>query len=166
MLVLGIDPGIAITGYGLVQADEDGSIHAVDHGAILTDAGTPLPLRLEQLYHSLQEILQLHQPETSAVEKLFFVRNVKTGIAVGQARGVALLALAQSHIGVAEYSPNEVKQAVVGYGKAEKKQVQKMISVLLNLESIPHPDDAADALAVAICHLHSATMHNLYRTGN
>lgn len=166
MLVLGIDPGIAITGYGLVQEGKDGSLEAVDHGVILTAAGTPLPQRLSQLYRSLQEIIQLYHPDSSAVEQLFFVRNVKTGIAVGQARGVALLALAQGQVAVAEYTPNEIKQAVSGYGKAEKIQIQEMVRLLLNLNELPQPDDAADALAVAICHLHSARMHDLYHTGS
>jgi crossover junction endodeoxyribonuclease RuvC len=166
MLVLGIDPGIAITGFGLVRSGEDSSLEAIDYGAILTSADTPLPLRLVQLYQSLQEIIQLHQPDTSAVEKLFFARNVKTGIAVGQARGVALLALAQNQIGISEYSPNEIKLAVAGYGKAEKGQIQDMVQILLKLDEIPKPDDAADALAVAICHLHSVTTQNLYSEGS
>jgi len=161
MLVLGIDPGTAITGYGLVRAAEDGSLEAVDYGAIVTNSGTPMPQRLTQLFESLKELLLLHRPETSAVEKLFFTRNVKTGISVGQARGVVLLVLAQAELDIAEYSPNEVKQAVSGYGNADKRQVQEMVRVLLNLEEIPKPDDAADALAVAICHLHSLRLKSL-----
>lgn len=154
-LVLGIDPGTAITGFGLVRDLPDGGLHAVEFGTILTPAGTPAPERLALLYQRLREILLLHRPEGCAVEKLFFQRNVSTAIAVGQARGVVLLALAQSGLEVAEYTPNEVKQAVVGYGSADKKQVQEMVRVLLTLDTPPCPDDAADALAVAITHLHT-----------
>ncbi len=117
-----------------------------------------MPERLLELYRSLKEILLLHQPESGAVEKLFFQRNVRTALSVGQARGVAMLALAEQGIAIAEYNPMEVKQAVTGYGSAEKKQVQEMVRALLHLEQIPKPDDAADALAVAICHLHSTTI--------
>lgn len=163
MLVIGIDPGTATTGYGLVRELKDGSLEAVDHGVILTPAGTPMPERLVQLYQQLNEILLLHQPVSGAVEKLFFQRNVTTAISVGQARGVALLALAQAGMGVSEYTPMEIKQAVAGYGGADKLQVQQMVKALLSLEDIPRPDDAADALAVAICHLHSARTEALYR---
>ncbi len=158
MLVLGIDPGTAITGYGLVRQAEDGRLEQVDHGVILTPAKTPLPQRLVQLYTEIQEIIHLHRPDSSAVEKLFFTRNVKTGISVGQGRGVVLLALAQAGLPIAEYSPNEIKLAVSGYGNADKRQVQEMVRLLLNLDDTPKPDDAADALAVAICHLHSARL--------
>jgi crossover junction endodeoxyribonuclease RuvC len=120
-----------------------------------------MPERLVQLYHNLKDVIDLHSPQSGAVEKLFFARNVRTALTVGQARGVALLALAESGIALAEYSPNEIKQAVVGYGGADKNQVQKMVKALLDLDQIPQPDDAADALAVAICHLHSARMRSL-----
>jgi crossover junction endodeoxyribonuclease RuvC len=163
MLVIGIDPGTATTGYGLVSELQDGSLVAVDYGVILTPAGAPMPERLEQLYKELNEILLLHQPVSGAVEKLFFQRNVTTAISVGQARGVALLALAQAGLGVSEYTPMEIKQAVAGYGGADKQQVQQMVRALLGLDDIPRPDDAADALAVAICHLHSARTESLYR---
>lgn len=162
MLVIGIDPGTATTGYGLVRENQDGSLTAVDYGAILTPADLPMPLRLLELYKKIKEILFLHHPESGAVEKLFFQRNVSTAISVGQGRGVALLALAESGIDVMEYTPLEVKQAVVGYGKAEKGQVQAMVKAILNLDEIPTPDDAADALAIAICHLHSARIKQLY----
>jgi crossover junction endodeoxyribonuclease RuvC len=162
MLVIGIDPGTATTGYGLVRENQDGSLKAVDYGAILTPADLPMPLRLLELYHKIKEILFLHQPESGAVEKLFFQRNVSTAISVGQGRGVALLALAESGIDVMEYTPLEVKQAVVGYGGADKGQVQAMVKAILNLDEIPTPDDAADALAIAICHLHSARIKQLY----
>lgn len=158
MLVLGIDPGTAITGYGLVRQTEDGRLERVDYGVIRAAANTPLPQRLVELYTEIKQVISLHQPDTSAVEKLFFTRNVKTGISVGQARGVVLLALAQANLSIAEYSPNEIKLAVSGYGNADKRQVQEMVRVLLSLDDLPKPDDAADALAVSICHLHSARM--------
>jgi len=163
MLVIGIDPGTATTGYGLVRELEDGSLEAVDFGVILTPASAPMPERLEQLYQQLNDILLLHRPASGAVEKLFFQRNVTTAISVGQARGVALLALAQAGLGVSEYTPMEIKQAVAGYGGADKRQIQQMVRALLNLEDVPRPDDAADALAVAICHLHSARTESLYQ---
>ena len=162
MLVIGIDPGTATTGYGLVRENQDGSLNAVDYGAIITPADLPMPLRLLELYNKIKEILFLHHPESGAVEKLFFQRNVSTAISVGQGRGVALLALAESGIDVMEYTPLEVKQAVVGYGGADKGQVQAMVKAILNLDEIPTPDDAADALAIAICHLHSARIKQLY----
>lgn len=161
MLVLGIDPGTATTGYGLVREREDGSLAGVEYGAILTPAGMPMPERLKSLYEQLNEIVNLHRPDTAAVEKLFFQRNVRTAITVGQARGVALLSLAQGGLEVGEYTPLEIKQAVVGYGGAEKMQVQQMVRALLELEDIPRPDDAADALAVAICHVHSAKYRSM-----
>jgi crossover junction endodeoxyribonuclease RuvC len=161
MLVIGIDPGTATTGYGLVRERQDGSLEMVAYGAIITPANTPLPERLLELNHQLQELLALHQPQSGAVEKLFFQRNVRTALSVGQARGVALLALAQAGVGIAEYTPMEVKQAVVGYGGADKQQVQQMVRALLDLADIPQPDDAADALAVAICHIHSYRLQGL-----
>jgi crossover junction endodeoxyribonuclease RuvC len=162
MIVIGVDPGTATTGYGVVQENEDGSLTAVAYGVALTPAGDPMPLRLLNLHRQLRDILLLHRPTTGAVEKLFFQRNVTTAISVGQARGVAILALAESGIEVAEYTPMEVKQAVAGYGGADKRQVQEMVKAILGLESIPKPDDAADALAIAICHLHSAHIQDLY----
>lgn len=154
-LVLGIDPGTATTGFGLVRELPDGSLQMVEYGVITTPKDTPAHHRLAQLYHELQKLILLHQPESAAVEKLFFQRNVSTAIAVGQARGVAMLAIAEANLDVAEYTPNEVKQAVVGYGSADKKQVQEMVRVLLTLPVIPKPDDAADALAIAITHIHT-----------
>jgi len=161
MLVLGIDPGTATTGYGLVRQAADGSLQAVDFGAILTPAEMPMPDRLASLYQQLQDILLLHQPDSSAVEKLFFQKNVKTALSVGQARGVVLLSLAQANLPIGEYTPNEIKQAVTGYGSADKRQMQEMVKLLLGLEQRPKPDDAADALAVAICHLHSSRYQSL-----
>ena len=161
MLVIGIDPGTATTGYGLVQESEDGSLTAVDYGAIVTPPKMPMPQRLSLLYDSLKDVLKTHPPDSAAVEKLFFQKNVRTAMSVGQARGVALLALAQAGLPVAEYAPTEIKQAVTGYGGADKKQIQEMVRTLLNLDELPQPDDAADALAVAICHLHSAKTQQL-----
>ncbi|MEN4042654.1 MAG: crossover junction endodeoxyribonuclease RuvC [Anaerolineaceae bacterium] len=162
MIVLGIDPGTARTGYGLVQETAAGELAMVACGVIETPAGMPAEQRLLQLYDGINQLIHLHPPDCGAVEKLFFQRNVTTAIAVGQARGVVMLALAQAGIAVAEYNPMDVKQAVVGYGSADKNQVQQMVRALLNLEQIPKPDDAADALAVAICHVHTSRIGSLY----
>lgn len=160
MLVMGIDPGTATTGYGLIRETETGTA-LVAYGAILTPAGMPMPERLRMLYQELKSLITLHGPDTAAVEKLFFRRNVTTAISVGQARGVALLALAQAGVSVGEYTPPDVKRAVAGYGGADKPQIQQMVRAILNLNEIPKPDDAADALAVAICHLHSMKLKAL-----
>jgi crossover junction endodeoxyribonuclease RuvC len=154
-LVLGIDPGTATTGYGLVRLTPAGDLEAVTFGVIVTPPHTPAHERLKMLYDDLKELLAVHHPDSCAVERLFFQRNVSTAMAVGQARGVVLLALAQAGLEVAEYTPNEVKQAVAGYGSADKHQVQEMVRTLLLLPEIPKPDDAADALAIAITHLHT-----------
>jgi crossover junction endodeoxyribonuclease RuvC len=155
MLVLGIDPGTATTGFGLVRETERGELEVVDYGTVLTPAGLEAEKRLLMLYERLNEIVLLHRPDSAAVEKLFFRRNVTTAIAVGQARGVALLCLAQHKLPVAEYTPMQVKQAVSGYGGADKQQVQIMVRAILQMDVLPKPDDAADALAIAICHLNS-----------
>jgi crossover junction endodeoxyribonuclease RuvC len=160
MLVLGVDPGTATTGYGFIRDSEAGPA-LVAFGTVTTPAGTPMPERLLSLYRELKRLIALHRPDSSAVEKLFFQRNVSTAMTVGQARGVALLALAEAGVPVGEYSPRDVKQAVAGYGGADKTQVQQMVRAILNLPDVPRPDDAADALAVAICHLHSAKMKAL-----
>jgi crossover junction endodeoxyribonuclease RuvC len=154
-LVLGIDPGTATTGYGLVRGWADDRLEAVSYGIIKTPAGVEAHRRLSMLFHELNEILFLHRPDSVAVEKLFFQRNISTAIAVGQARGVLMLAISEAGLDMAEYTPNEVKQAVAGYGNAGKKQVQEMVRVLLSLPEIPKPDDAADALAIAITHLNT-----------
>jgi crossover junction endodeoxyribonuclease RuvC len=154
-LALGIDPGTATTGYGLVRLESDGGLVAVKYGVITTPKDSPAPARLEMLFKEISALLKKHKPETAAVEKLFFQRNVSTALAVGQARGVVMLALAQAGLDVFEYTPNEVKQAVAGYGSADKRQVQEMVRTLLQLDSIPKPDDAADALAIAITHLNT-----------
>ncbi len=154
-LVLGIDPGTATTGYGLVRLTPAGELQVVTFGVIVTPPHTPAQDRLKMLYADMQDLLAAHRPDSCAVEKLFFSRNVSTAIGVGQARGVVLLALAQAGLDVAEYTPNEVKQAVAGYGSADKHQVQEMVRTLLGMPDIPKPDDAADALAIAITHLHT-----------
>ncbi len=154
-LALGIDPGTATTGYGFVRIEPDGSLVAVNYGVILTPKESTASARLVMLYDELRGLLSEYHPEIAAVEKLFFSRNVTTALAVGQARGVVMLCLQQAGIEVFEYTPNEVKQAVAGYGSAEKRQVQEMVRALLQLDSIPKPDDAADALAIAITHLNT-----------
>jgi len=159
-LVIGIDPGTARTGYGLVRQTQDGALELVDFGVITTTPAIPMPQRLERLYRSLMEILALRRPQSGAVEKLFFQKNVSTAMSVGQARGVVVLALAQANVEVHEYTPREIKQAIVGYGNASKAQMQDMVRVLLGMKATPRPDDAADALAVAICHLHSQGLKN------
>ena len=161
MLVVGIDPGTATTGYGFVREAPSGSLEVVDYGVILTPAHTPAEQRLLLLYNRLMELLLLHRPDRGAVEKLFFARNVTTAIAVGQARGVVMLGLAQQGIQTAEYTPLEIKQAVTGYGGAEKMQVQIMVQAILEMPELPRPDDAADALAVALTHLQSYRLREL-----
>ncbi|BCY18366.1 MAG: crossover junction endodeoxyribonuclease RuvC [Chloroflexi bacterium] len=152
MLVLGVDPGTATTGYGLVRVLENGDLQSVTYGVISTPKNTNPEERLLSIYSEILELISLHSPDTAAVEKLFFSRNVTTALAVGQARGVVLLALAQCKVHLSEYTPMEIKQAIAGYGGADKSQVQMMVKAILNLDDIPRPDDAADALAVAICH--------------
>lgn len=154
-LALGIDPGTATTGFGLVRLMPDGELVAVKYGVILTPKESSASARLVMLYDQLRDLLQEHSPDTAAVEKLFFSRNVTTALAVGQARGVVMLSLEQAGIEPFEYTPNEVKQAVAGFGGADKRQVQDMVRALLQLEFIPKPDDAADALAIAITHLNT-----------
>jgi crossover junction endodeoxyribonuclease RuvC len=161
MLVIGIDPGTATTGYGLVKRLDDGSMQAVAHGVIRTEAGSEMPGRLLSLYYEMQRLLRLHQPHSGAVEKLFFQRNVSTAMTVGQARGVVMLAMAEAGLGVAEYGPRQVKQAITGYGAAGKRQMQLMVMTLLGMDGPPHPDDAADALAVAICHMQHTRVQTL-----
>lgn len=161
MLVLGIDPGTAITGYGLVREHPDGRLQAVEYGVIRTAARLEMPQRLLEIHRRVTALIQLHRPTQAAVELLFFQKNVTTAMTVGQARGVVLLACAQAGLPVAEYTPMVIKEAVAGYGGADKRQVQQMMRALLGLEAVPQPDDAADALAVAICHLHSYRLKKL-----
>ena len=156
MMILGIDPGFAIVGFGVVEAAGIRQ-RLVQCGAINTPAGLPLPTRLRQIADDMEILLDQFRPEAMAVEELFFNTNVTTGIGVAQARGVILVAAERRGIPIFEYSPSQVKQAVVGYGKAEKRQVMEMTRRLLNLRSVPRPDDAADAVAIALCHARSAT---------
>lgn len=161
MCILGIDPGTATTGYGIIQ-DLQSGLQALEYGVISTPSNMPMGERLEIIYDRLMEIIEIHKPSSCAVEKLFFRRNVTTAISVGQARGVILLALSKKRVKTAEYTPMEIKLAVAGYGGADKKQVQVMVQSLLDLKSLPRPDDAADALAIAICHAHSKKIMDLY----
>jgi crossover junction endodeoxyribonuclease RuvC len=157
MRVLGIDPGTVTTGYGLVEQRGD-ALRAVTFGTISTQAGLPFAQRLLRIHQELRTLLTRTQPDSAAVEAVFFARNVQSALRLGQARGVALLALAQAAIQVHEYSALEVKQAVTSYGQAGKGQVQEMVRLLLGLAETPSPVDAADALAVAICHHHTAAL--------
>lgn len=161
MIVIGIDPGTARTGYGFVEERPDGTIQAVAYGVIETNANQPMEFRLLELYRQLKTLILLHQPDCGAVEKLFFQKNVSTALSVGQARGVAILALTEAAVPLSEYSPSDVKIAVSGYGGADKNQVQQMVRTLLFLSSVPKPDDAADALAIAICHVQNKHLNDL-----
>lgn len=155
MRILGIDPGYAILGYGIVEM-KGNHFEVCGYGAVTTEASMDMPDRLKCLYSSLTEIIAQYEPEVASIEELFFNTNTKTAIMVGQARGVAILACVNSGMEIAEYTPLQIKQALVGYGRAEKKQVQNMVKTILNLKEVPKPDDTADALAAAICHGHSS----------
>lgn len=161
MIVLGVDPGTAITGFGIIEETSTQSLKMLECGVIRTSASESDWERLKLLFQKISEIIQRHQPDCAAVEKLYFQQNVTTAISVGQARGVVLLALAQNGVEVSEYSPLEVKQSVAGYGHADKQQIQRMVTTLLFLDETPSPDDVADALAVGICHLNSRQMKKL-----
>ena len=150
-IILGIDPGIADTGYGLIEKDKSGNLTCLDYGSIVTAAGIDLSKRLKAISKELAGLIEKYRPQMAAVEELFFCKNVKTALIVGQARGVVMLTISQNNIEVMEFTPLQVKQAVSAYGRASKLQVQKMVKLLLNLKELPCPDDAADALAVAIC---------------
>lgn len=154
MVILGIDPGYAITGYGVVSYERN-HFAVLDYGAITTKAHTPFEQRLLTLHQQLDAIIARFQPEVMAIEELFFQRNTTTAIGTAQARGVLILAAAEGNIPVYEYTPMQIKQAVTGYGRADKNQVSTMVKMLLNLESVPKPDDVTDALAIAICQAHT-----------
>jgi crossover junction endodeoxyribonuclease RuvC len=154
MLVIGIDPGTARTGYGVVRQVDDNSLAAVDYGVIDTSPDLTLPARLLEISNQLSRLIDQHRPDSAAVERLFVREHVNTALSVGQASGVTLLALALAGLPVHEYSPLQVKQAICGFGRADKTQVQEMVRAILGLPERPRPDDAADALAVAICHIH------------
>lgn len=162
MIVLGIDPGTATTGYGAVEY-RGGRERLITYGTITTPAGIAMPERLVMINHRLTELLEEVKPNAVAVEQLFYQKNSKTVITVAQGRGVAVMTAARAGIEVSEYTPLQVKQSVVGYGQADKKQVQIMVQKILSMPSIPRPDDAADALAVAICHIHSHRLGAIYK---
>jgi len=155
MIILGIDPGYAIIGWGILEYNAN-KFKVIDFGAITTDAHTPFPLRLNEIYAGMNDIFDKYHPQVMSMEKLFYNSNAKTVIDVAQARGVITLAAQLHNVQIAEYTPLQVKQSVTGYGRAVKKQVQEMTRIILNLEKIPKPDDTADALAMAICHGHSS----------
>jgi len=154
MIILGIDPGIAIVGCGVIQYDGN-KFRMLYHGAITTPSKMELPKRLKVIYNGVTELIEKYNPDALSIEELFFNTNAKTALTVGHGRGVAILAAANKELPVFEYTPLQVKQAVVGYGRAEKSQVQLMVKAILNLPVVPKPDDVADALAIAICHAHS-----------
>ena len=156
MRILGIDPGIAIVGFGLIESDR-GSMRMLQYGAVTTEAGLPLATRLVQIEDDVRALIQQLRPDEIAIEELFFSKNITTGIAVAHGRGVVLCTAERLGVPIFEYTPMQVKQAVVGYGLAEKRQVMDMTKRLLKLKAVPKPDDAADALAIAICHARSAT---------
>jgi len=152
--ILGIDPGYAILGYGVLDKIGNKFV-TVAYGSITTDSKMEMPERLVALYDGLTEIIQTYKPDEASIEELFFNNNAKTAILVGEARGVAVLACAKQGLKISEYTPLQIKQALVGYGRADKRQVQAMVKAILNLDEIPKPDDTADAVAAAICHGHS-----------
>ena len=156
MRILGIDPGYGITGFGLIEG-ERGQFSLLRYGAITTPAGMDFSARLEIIYEDMRQLLEVAKPDAVAIEELFFGQNVTTGINVAQSRGVILLAIRQAGLPIFEYKPMQVKQAVVGYGNATKRQVQDMTKRLLHLQTMPKPDDAADAIAIALCHARSST---------
>ena len=157
MRVLGVDCGTEYTGYGVVEQNGEGELCALAAGAIRLSPREPMPRRLDRIFNQLSELIAVHQPELVAIEDVFYAVNVKSALKLGQVRGVAMLAAAAAGLDVCEYAPLAIKSAVVGYGRAEKSQVQQMVTRLLRLPEIPEPPDAADALAIAICHLHTAS---------
>ena len=171
MRILGIDPGYAIVGYGVIDYFTNNKFHVAAYGAVTTEPDMPFERRLMTIYDGINTVISRTKPEVLAIEKLYFVNNVTTGIGVGEARGVTLLAAAQAGLPIYEYTPMAIKQAVTGYGKAEKKQVMELTRMILGLEKVPKPDDTADALAVAICHAHSSAsalgeIYSRYNRGN
>jgi len=165
MIILGIDPGLAIVGYGIITFERN-KFTTIDYGAITTPAHTPVEDRLLKIYKDMHLLIEQYKPEDLAIEELFYNTNQKTVISVCEARGVILLSAKQKKLNINEYTPLQVKQSVVGYGRAEKIQVQTMVKNLLKLDKIPKPDDAADALAIAICHAHSKSSNNLFKLLN
>ena len=162
MRILGVDPGYAISGYAIVDY-KGNKFEVVKYGVVRTPSKMQMQKRLNKLFNKYTEIIDEYNPDHMAIEELFFNKNVKTAIAVGQARGVHIVAASQKSLPVYEYTPLQVKQGVVGYGRAEKAQVQEMVKLLLNLKTIPKPDDAADALAISICHAHTNRFSDEYK---
>lgn len=161
MIILGIDPGIATIGYGVLRYHNN-KFQPIQYGVVRTAAGLPLSTRLLEISNDISEIIRIFKPDAAAVEELFFSTNITTGIQVAHGRGAILLECARQNVPVFEYTPPQVKQAVVGYGRAEKMQVMEMTRLILGLETTPRPDDAADALAIAICHGHSANAQGVF----
>ncbi len=166
VIILGIDPGLATLGYGVIRREENGKCEVLDYGVITTPKEESLPTRLVLLEDGINQILRLHRPDQIALEELFFSKNITTGIAVSHARGVALLACVKYCPYLYEYTPMQIKQALTGYGKAEKRQIQEVVKMMLSLESIPRPDGAADALAIALCHATASRYGNMYKVNN
>ena len=166
MIILGIDPGIATMGYGVVDKDKNGNCRAVDYGVVVTPKEETLPVRLAMLEEGVGKIIDKFSPEEVALEELFFTKNITTGIAVAHARGVILLACVKRCGKLYEYTPMQIKQALTGYGRADKKQIQQVVTSLLRLKSVPRPDDAADALGIALCHAFTSRFGTLFAVEN
>ena len=166
MIILGIDPGIATLGYGVIEKDERGNFRAIDYGVVVTPKEEGLPVRLAMLEEGVKKVLDKFHPDEVAMEELFFSKNITTGIAVAHARGVALLTCVKECGKLYEYTPMQIKQALTGYGRADKHQIQSVVTSMLRLQSIPKPDDAADALAIALCHGFSSRFGELFVVGN
>ena len=166
MIILGIDPGLATLGYGVIEKDERGNCRAIDCGVVVTPKEEGLPVRLAMLEEGISKIMDKFSPDEVAMEELFFSKNITTGIAVAHARGVALLTCVKRCGRLYEYTPMQIKQALTGYGKADKKQMQSVVTSLLKLKSVPKPDDAADALAIALCHAYTSRFGELFAVGN
>ena len=162
MIILGIDPGLATLGYGVIEAD-DNRRRLIQFGTLTTPAGQPMPQRLRAIFQGMNQLMDIYRPDDVAFEELFFSKNITTGMAVSAARGVALVAVVQRTDNLYEYTPMQIKQAVTGYGGADKHQVQQMVKMLLNMKEIARPDDAADALAVAITHANSMHMKKMFK---
>ena len=163
MIILGIDPGIATLGYGVVDKDRNGNCRAIDYGVVLTPKEETLPVRLAILEEGVNRVIDRFSPEEIAMEELFFSKNITTGMAVSMARGVALATVVERTDNLYEYTPMQIKQAVTGYGKADKAQVQQMVKMITGMDSIIRPDDAADAVAAAICHAHSRNARQMFK---
>ena len=161
MIILGIDPGLATLGYGVIEADNQ-KRRLIQFGTLTTPAGQPMPQRLRAIFQGMNQLMDIYQPDDVAFEELFFSKNITTGMAVSAARGVALVAVVQRTDNLYEYTPMQIKQAVTGYGGADKHQVQQMVKMLLNMKDIARPDDAADALAVALTHANSMNMKKMF----